>query len=557
MKGEKRRNYDSSRFKEAYMKVIKDNWSVYKASKEYGIPWSTLRRHIATHGGESFDLPKLGRPFTLDSDLEFQAGKDHQFNDAKRKAGPYWWWSFKERYGLSLHTPEKLAACRAVTANRQNIDDFYKKLLDVVIELDILQKPERIYNCDETGVTFVVKPSKIVTQTGKKVIYSRTFAEKGVTQTVLGCCSASGASVPPLIIFKGVRMVNDLANGAPEGSIVRLSKNGWINSELFLEWMHHFEAHIPPARPVLLIMDSHSTHVSQDVIDFATKNGIHLFTFPSHTSHLLQPLDVSVYKSLKNAWAKVLNDYKLQHPTSAPTRLDFCRLLTPAYEHAFQPSIIMNGFRKTGIAPFDRNAISDESIAPSLMQPSDLQSQNIESSTDNAQASAVNRETASPSVFSLLSVPEVPQSSSSSTRRAKRNPQARYLTPQSTNNMDSPEENIVAISNETTVAVTSEETVTSIRVPSASPTPGPSTESNLKRKLPRVKVEKTPKSNKSTMCDYCGVHYSQDVALRNGAMSCGKWYHQECTGTESPQFLCDNCDKVDFSGTDDSDWAPE
>ncbi|CAH2071618.1 unnamed protein product, partial [Iphiclides podalirius] len=148
------------------------------------------------------------------------------------------------------------------------------------------------------------------------------------------------------------------------------------------------------------------------------------------------------------------------------------------------------------------------------------------------------------------------------TRRAKRNPQARYLTPQSTNNMDSPEENIVAISNETTVAVTSEETVTSIRVPSASPTPGPSTESNLKRKLPRVKVEKTPKSNKSTMCDYSGVHYSQDVALRNGAvwvecMSCGKWYHQECTGTESPQFLCDNCDKVDFSGTDDSDWAPE
>ncbi|CAH2043878.1 unnamed protein product, partial [Iphiclides podalirius] len=176
MKGEKRRNYDSSRFKESYMKVIKDNWSVYKASKEYGIPWSTLRRHIATHRGESFDLPKLGRPFTLDSDLEFQAGKDHQFNDAKRKAGPYWWWSFKERYGLSLRTPEKLAACRAVTANRQNIDDFYKKLLDVVIELDILQKPERINNCDETGVTFVVKPSKIVTQTGKKSTHETTVA---------------------------------------------------------------------------------------------------------------------------------------------------------------------------------------------------------------------------------------------------------------------------------------------------------------------------------------------------------------------------------------------
>ncbi|CAG4968206.1 unnamed protein product [Parnassius apollo] len=104
--------------------------------------------------------------------------------------------------------------------------------------------------------------------------------------------------------------------------------------------------------------------------------------------------------------------------------------------------------------------------------------------------------------------------------------------------MDSPEENIVAISNETTVAVTSEETVTSIRVPSASPTPGPSTESNLKRKLPNYQE-------------------SRNGAVWVECMSCGKWYHQECTGTESPQFLCDNCDKVDFSGTDDSDWAPE
>ncbi|CAH2052237.1 unnamed protein product, partial [Iphiclides podalirius] len=149
------------------------------------------------------------------------------------------------------------------------------------------------------------------------------------------------------------------------------------------------------------------------------------------------------------------------------------------------------------------------------------------------------------------------------TRRAKRNPQARYLTPQSTNNMDSPEENIVAISNETTVAVTSEETVTSIRVPSASPTPGPSTESNLKRKLPRVKVEKTPKSNKSTMCDYCGVHYSQ-LALRNGAvwvecMSCGKWYHQECMMTVIgllnrlvtilPHMVSPNCPRISILPT--------
>jgi hypothetical protein len=89
---------------------------------------------------------------------------------------------------LSLRTPEKLAASRAVTADKENIEDFYDKLEATVNKLQLQIKPRQIYNYDETGVTFVVKPSRIVTQTGKKIIYCRTFAEKGVTQTVFGCC---------------------------------------------------------------------------------------------------------------------------------------------------------------------------------------------------------------------------------------------------------------------------------------------------------------------------------------------------------------------------------
>jgi hypothetical protein len=129
-----------------------------------------------------------------------------------------------------------------------------------------------------------------------------------------------------MIIFKGVRLTDGLGKNAPSASIIRESKNGWINSELFLEWMHHFVKCIPAARPVLLIMDSHTSHVGIEVIDIAHENDVHLMTFPSHCSHILQPLDLIVYKSLKSAWAKELDRFKRANPVGSPTRMDFCDL---------------------------------------------------------------------------------------------------------------------------------------------------------------------------------------------------------------------------------------
>ena len=60
-----------------------------------------------------------------------------------------------------------------------------------------------------------------------------------------------------------------------------------------------FLLHVPPTRPVLLIQDGHSTHVSIELVELARENGVYLLCLPSHSSHVLQPLDVGIYKFLK------------------------------------------------------------------------------------------------------------------------------------------------------------------------------------------------------------------------------------------------------------------
>ena len=56
-------------------------------------------------------------------------------------------------------------------------------------------------------------------------------------------------------------------------------------------------------------MDNHSTHITIEVIDLARHNNIHILALPSHSSHLLQPLYVAVYKPVKIQWKKTVSDY--------------------------------------------------------------------------------------------------------------------------------------------------------------------------------------------------------------------------------------------------------
>ena len=67
----------------------------------------------------------------------------------------------------------------------------------------------------------------------------------------------------------------------------------------FSYWMDHFtflkqkEGVLSPNMRHLLILDGHKSHISLDVLEKAKRKGVDMVTLPSHTSHGLQPLDVS------------------------------------------------------------------------------------------------------------------------------------------------------------------------------------------------------------------------------------------------------------------------
>ena len=55
-----------------------------------------------------------------------------------------------------------------------------------------------------------------------------------------------------------------------------------------------------------MLTDGHKSHMTLDVIDTCCDNGVILFCLPPHTTHALQPLDVAVFKSLKDNFSKAV-----------------------------------------------------------------------------------------------------------------------------------------------------------------------------------------------------------------------------------------------------------
>ena len=191
-------------------------------------------------------------------------------------------------------------------------------------------------------------------------------SEKGRNHTVVACGSASGYILPPMIVFPRVRVSEALKASAPPGSIVAAQKKGWITAELYLRWFRFFLEQIPPARPVLLIQDGCSSHISIELIELAKENHVHLLCLPSHTTHVLQPLDVGVFSSFKHQVGLALNRLLRSSEGRVPTSEDIPAILSEAWPKSVTPVNIMSGFRKSGIHPLNPSYIHDRAFAPSI-----------------------------------------------------------------------------------------------------------------------------------------------------------------------------------------------
>ena len=249
--------------------------------------------------------------------------------------------------------------------NKPSVHKFFELYKEIIQLYQFL--PSRIFNCDETGMSTVHKPSRILGRKGKHQIGALTSAERGRNVTVVCCMSATGQFLPPAFLFPRKRMKAELMDAAPAESLAFCEGTGWMNGVIFKQYLQHVQKHsnASPDNKILLILDGHSSHTKNiDVLDYASENGILMLSLPPHTTHKMQPMDVSFYKPFQTYYDQYIERWLATHPGRPFTEFQIAGAVADAFGKAASVRIAVSGFDSCGLWPVNENRWEDHEFTP-------------------------------------------------------------------------------------------------------------------------------------------------------------------------------------------------
>jgi hypothetical protein len=181
---------------------------------------------------------------------------------------------------------------------------------------------------------------------------------------------ADGTHLDTLVILP-LKTLPESLESLHEGYTFSGQESGWITAEIFQQYCQKiiikaYQSRIqkihtinPNARG-LLILDSHTSRSNSSLLEEFQKNNIDVLTLPSHTSHILQPLDRGIFKIFKATLSRKRINLVIEDADTQ--RFELLRLAKHALYNAFYPENIKKAFAEAGIFPINRQHILDSDV---------------------------------------------------------------------------------------------------------------------------------------------------------------------------------------------------
>ena len=121
---------------------------------------------------------------------------------------------------------KKACNVRTVNAHFDRVEAHFAERVAAGFTGPTPYHPSLIFKCDETGLDpDGSKQQKVVAKTGEECqASSHNSSERAEHSTLMACISAAGATLPPLIILKGVRKKSQYLAKAPRDACLVMTK---------------------------------------------------------------------------------------------------------------------------------------------------------------------------------------------------------------------------------------------------------------------------------------------------------------------------------------------
>ncbi|XP_053406593.1 uncharacterized protein LOC128559316 [Mercenaria mercenaria] len=394
----KNRKYSPSKMEAAVHMVESGSMSKKKAALTFGVPRAILidklsgRYKLGSTPGRSTVLTKAEEQNLVDycklmTSVGYPLKKDELLHEVKKVLdhdkrptpfnnnlhGKDWFYGFKKRHPeISQRTAMTLGHQRA-GINESMINGWFDSLQsflhqEVTDWRNMVNDPRRCFSADESGFPLCVNTGKVLAEKGARHVYQVTSSTKQQL-TVMVCFNAFGDYIPPLIIFPGECFRDCGIQGFPE-AIYGQTSNGWMDSELFVEFLKHFNTFVIEKciqKPVILYVDGHSTHMSLEAATYCHDNDIVLYCLFPNATHVLQPCDVGFFGPMKSAWKKEVKEWHLANMGQAFTKRYFPAVFKKAWLRVAKLENAIHGFQRCGLFPLCPNNVDLTKLNPSKL----------------------------------------------------------------------------------------------------------------------------------------------------------------------------------------------
>lgn len=375
--------------------AVRKGMSYRKAEKKFGVPKSSIQRKV-----KNIQQQKYGRPpvFTIEEEnklseclsltaewgfpltafdvrciakkfLDKRGTVEPRFKN--NMPGKKWIQCFLNRQSIQLKTQmcNNIKRARAAVTP-EAIEAYFDEL--IVSLKDVPE--EAILNYDETSMQDNPGKSKVIVK--RKCKHPERIIDFSKSHfSVMFAGTASGIPLPPYVVYKADNLYDTWTEGGPAGTRYNRSKSGWFEGNIFEDWF--LTIALPYLKklgdfPKAIIGDNLSSHISVNILKHCIENNIRFILLPPNSTHLCQPLDLAFFSPLKTVWRRQLTEWKLKYK-GAIRKDQFPRLLKKTLDE-LQGHVATNlkaGFKKSGIAPLNRNKVLECLPKPKINQEDD------------------------------------------------------------------------------------------------------------------------------------------------------------------------------------------
>ncbi len=253
---------------------------------------------------------------------------------------------------------------KSLAAERKNAHDskvlqtHFDEFKEMMIQYDITKNDTWNFNEIDYRMSIARFDWVVTVDSNRRIHFKNSNNRESLTS--IECISEEGKNISSMLIMSEVQLLTSYFNNDLDDDVlITISDTDYSIDWISLQWLKHFDRFSQKHQKKawrMLVMNDYESHHTREFLFYCENHKIIFFDLSSHTTHLLQSLDVCVFQSLKHWHSKTIN-WAIQMSDEIFSKVEFLTVFNEFRIKVFKESIIWSAWKHTDLISFDSKIV--------------------------------------------------------------------------------------------------------------------------------------------------------------------------------------------------------